>query len=506
MTKYALQATTANGIGIIILVSLLLNLRRKYDKKKDEHTIFGWMLAINILQCILEAITIFIDGKSFQGARVLATVTNALLFINNILFAAFWVLYADLRLRKFQVRSRNKYSLIFIPGVLVIIGAIVNLFTPVFFEITAENLYRRTKLFPLTYVAAYFYLLWGLLVAYGVRQKMDKYVFLPAVTFLMPIALASILQLVFQGVSLLWVGAAVGLMAAYMSLQDERAAIDPLAGVFTRHYMNQYLENLCKKSSAMQRISGIMLDIDKFKGINDQHGHLIGDEVIRKFGALLRSAVNSRGLVFRYAGDEFVIVVTNYSKEELSALIDTVYAEIEKVNGEGNDYKISCSLGLATYVPGESARHFLKRMDDAMYTNKNNKKKKEEGTAVVGSEGLIEAGIDVPELLDRLMQNKTLIRVFIKKFLEDQSCARLREATQAKDYKQMEFYSHILKGMCGNLSLKSLYGLFSEQVRLLRAGEGEQAAYMMPQIDEEYGSAIAHMSKWLRESSTTETK
>ncbi len=506
MTKYALQAITANGIGIIILVSLLLNLRGKYDKKKGEYTIFGWMLAVNIFQCILEPFTILIDGKSFHGARAFATVANSFLFINNILFAMLWVLYADLRLRKFQMRHTNKYSLIFIPGILVMLGAIVNLFTPVFFEITEANVYQRTDLFLLTFAATYFYLIWGMLVAYGVRQKTDKYVFLPAITFLMPIALASLLQLLFQGISLLWVGAAIGLMSAYMSLQDERAAVDPLAGVFTRHYMNQYLENLCKKSSTAQRISGIMLDIDKFKMINDQHGHLIGDEVIRKFGELLRRAVNARGLVFRYAGDEFVIIVTNYSKEELSALINGVYAEIDKVNDEGNVYKISCSLGLATYVPGERARHFLKRMDDAMYTNKNNKRRKEEGTAVMEDEGLIEAGIDVPELLDRLMQNKTLIRVFIKKFLEDQSCAHLREATAAKDYKQMEFYSHILKGMCGNLSLKSLYGLFSEQVRLLRAGEGEQAVYMMPQIDEEYESAIAHMSKWLSESSIPETK
>ncbi len=497
MDKYDLQAVCANGIGLIILFSLFLNLRGKYDKKKDEYYIFTWMLIVNILQCIIEPITIIIDGRLFKGAILLSTVLNSLLFLNNIIFAMLWVIYADLRLRSFNIKTSNKYLLIFIPGILVIFGIILNLFFPIFFMITPDNVYQRTGIYIITYIITYFYLVWGMLTAYIIRRKKDKYVFLPAFNFILPIFLASVLQLVFQGVSLLWGGAAIGLMSAYLSLQDERASVDPLSGVFTRHYMNQYLDSLCKRTPSNQRISGIMLDIDKFKTINDQYGHLIGDEVIHKFGAILKNAVNGKGIVFRYAGDEFVVIVINYDKAQLIALTNAIYAELDKVNAEENVYKIACSLGYATYIPGETPNHFLKRMDDAMYTNKNNKRRKEGGKYAVEDEELIYAGIDLPDLLNRLMQNKTLIRVFVKKFLEDKSYDRLCAAVEKNDLKQVEFEAHSLKGMCGNLSLKTLYELFSEQVRLVRGGEGERATYMMAAINEEYKNAVDNMEGWL---------
>ncbi len=501
MSIYEAQAICANGIGLVIIAALMLNVRGKYDKKKQEHFIFTLMLMINVVQCIIEPCTILIDQEQFRGAIQLATLLNALLYMNNIIFAMIWVAYADLRLRGRNHETNHKYHLIFIPGILIVIGAIVNLFTPVFFEITAENVYRRVEPFVyIPYVVTYFYLIWGTFAAYIIRRKKDQYVFLPAFTFLFPVCLASIIQLWLEGISLLWVGAAIGLMSAYMSLQDERAAVDPLSGVFTRHYMNQYLHAQCnKKTPTNQRISGIMLDIDKFKMINDQFGHLTGDEVIRKVGALLKRAVNGRGIIFRYAGDEFVVILINRSKEELSHLTATIQAEMEKVNQEGNSYTLACSLGYATYVPGEKARYFLKRMDDAMYANKNNKRRKESGETTMEDEELVYAGIDLPDLLSRLMQNKGLIRVFVSKFLEDKSYERLCDAVDKEDFQQMEFDSHILKGMCGNLSLKSLYQLFSEQVRLLRAGEGSQAVYMMTTIKTEYENAVEHMEKWLEE-------
>ncbi len=497
---YEVQAVCANGIGVVILLSLLLNLRGKYDKKKEEHFIFTLMLTVNILQCVIESCAIVLDGRMFQGSVSLCKVLNAFLYMNNIIFAILWVIYADLRLRRFSKRKTHQYALIFIPGAIIIVGAIVNIFTPIFFEVTAQNIYiRNAPWVYLPYLVTYFYLVWGTFAAYVIRRKKDKYVFLPAFTFLFPVVLGSILQLFFAGTSFLWIGAAIGLMSAYMSLQDERAAVDPLSGVFTRHYMHQYLDGLCKKAVAPVRISGIMLDIDKFKAINDQYGHLVGDEVIHKFGKILKRGVNGEGTVFRYAGDEFVVIVTNCDKEGMNRIVDSIYAELDKVNEEGNEYKIACSLGFATHVQGESPNHFLKRMDDAMYTNKNNKRRKDGGNTVMEDEELVFAGIDMPELLTRLMQNKNLVRVFIKKFLEDKTYDALRAAVKEGDAKQMEFTSHTLKGMCGNLSLKTLYSLFSEQVRLLRAGETEKASAMMSAISEEYDNSIAHMGKWLSE-------
>ncbi len=112
-------------------------------------------------------------------------------------------------------------------------------------------------------------------------------------------------------------------------------------------------------------------------------------------------------------------------------------------------------------------------------------------------EELTLAGVNVPELLKRLMGNEKLVSMFIKKFLEDKNFAGLTEAIASGDAKQAEITSHTLKGMCGNLSVTRLYQLFTEQVRLIREGDMLSATAMMDEITEEYNKTAEHMRMWL---------
>ncbi len=112
---------------------------------------------------------------------------------------------------------------------------------------------------------------------------------------------------------------------------------------------------------------------------------------------------------------------------------------------------------------------------------------------------LEQAGIDMEQLLRRLMGNEALIRVFIKKFSEDQTYGALQSAFAEKDMKKAEMMSHTLKGMCGNLSLNKLYRLFTDQVDLLRSGEQDKAEAMMGEIAAEFEGAISAMAEWMEE-------
>ncbi len=110
---------------------------------------------------------------------------------------------------------------------------------------------------------------------------------------------------------------------------------------------------------------------------------------------------------------------------------------------------------------------------------------------------LISAGIDIDELLDRLMQNSGLIKIFVKKFLDDRNFDNLVDAIQKGDMKSAEGYCHTLKGMCGNMSLKELFTLFQTQLALFRDGSFEMAASMMSEITPIYKNAVSHMEMWL---------
>ena len=98
----------------------------------------------------------------------------------------------------------------------------------------------------------------------------------------------------------------------------------------------------------------------------------------------------------------------------------------------------------------------------------------------------IEAGVDVESALGRFMGNEALLERFLKKFLDDSNYGKLREAIAAGDMDGAITASHTLKGLCGNLSMTALFGLFTKQVALLREGRLEEAAAMMAEIAPAY--------------------
>ncbi len=372
---YIIQAILSNLLAVILLISILINYRRRIQRGRTEWMVFAAMFGVNILQCIIEPLTIILDGQRFWADTVICHGLNMVLFINTVLFAMLWAVYADMRTGQLH-REKNWIRILkYFPGLAMLVATLVNIFTPVFFRITDDNLYQRTDLFILAVSIAYFYLLWGTISAYGVGQRTNRYVFLPALNFVLPILLTSAIQFCMPGISLMWAGSAVGLTSAYVSFLDESSAIDPLSGTFSRHHLNHYLKNLPRRSGSGKLVAGLMLDIDHFKSINDRYGHLAGDETIHAVGQILRRATYAGdALVFRYAGDEFTIITRISHDYEIAKLIEGIQKECDAYNRAAKQpFAVSLSIGHTVYVPGDEQSDFIKRMDDAMYEEKRRK-------------------------------------------------------------------------------------------------------------------------------------
>ncbi len=119
---------------------------------------------------------------------------------------------------------------------------------------------------------------------------------------------------------------------------------------------------------------------------------------------------------------------------------------------------------------------------------------------MVNCEILTKAGVNVDDLLKRLMGNESLVRIFVKKFTEDKTFGKLQAAFDEKNVEGAEMTSHTLKGMCGNLSLTELFSLFTEQVNLIRGGNFAKAEAMMPDITSLYNQTITYMEEFLSRS------
>lgn len=363
----------ANGTAVLLLLVVMLSIRKPPHHGLFEEKMYYAMIVINIMQCILEVVTFLLNGKIEY--RTLTVVLNVLLFSNSLIFSFFWTIYADYKLFADMRRIRRIYPFIAIPAVLMIIGCFINLVTPVFFVIDEYNVYQRTDLFFLTYVVTYSYLVYGVVLISMYRKKVHKYLFLPAVLFMIPVVIGSALQFAFYGYSLVWLGVSIGMIWLFINVQNEASYVDMLSGLFNRQYLNDILLMHSRKGDKGSILAGIMLDIDSFKEINNKFGHLVGDEAISAVGKILHTAVGSKGISCRYGGDEFIILMKTDSQKEVMDMIDTVRTKAALFNeAEKTPYQIHFSIGHSTYQSGhESTDAFLKRIDTAMYEDKRRK-------------------------------------------------------------------------------------------------------------------------------------
>ncbi len=119
-------------------------------------------------------------------------------------------------------------------------------------------------------------------------------------------------------------------------------------------------------------LSGIMLDIDNFKNINDNFGHVHGDSVIRIIGNLLQNSLRKYDHAGRYGGEEFFILLPNTFRSQAMLIGDRFRNELAStmIDYEGTTFNVTASLGVAQFRPGESRETWIDRADKAMYRAK----------------------------------------------------------------------------------------------------------------------------------------
>ncbi len=145
---------------------------------------------------------------------------------------------------------------------------------------------------------------------------------------------------------------------------------DDLTGLANRRLLLQRLDMALARASHSGRQGAVLfLDIDDFKGVNDAHGHDIGDAVLVFVAERLASVVRGRDTVARLGGDEFVVLAEDILSEDLEAMRERMVSGTEMLV-PGTGVRIRLSMGAATFGAGASARETLREADLAMYESK----------------------------------------------------------------------------------------------------------------------------------------
>jgi two-component system cell cycle response regulator len=167
--------------------------------------------------------------------------------------------------------------------------------------------------------------------------------------------------------------------ARYQMRLAEGALQDPLTGLYNRRHLDDRLgAELAGAQRHGRPVAVLMVDIDRFKEVNDDHGHLAGDEVLKMVAFILRGAVRKEDVLARYGGEEFVVVARETALDGARALAERIRRAVERsrVSWQGRELGatvsvgVTVSAGLEEFVAGKTERQVLEAADRALYLAK----------------------------------------------------------------------------------------------------------------------------------------
>lgn len=364
----------SNGFAAALLLILMINRLMTKTKRRLDDKIFSVMILMALMGAIMEFGTFMVDGKPGLQNRLINLFGNSYLYTAEVVITLLWAYYADLRMYRDRKRLHRYVWLQYIAGVLLAV-LVVNLFTGIIFYVDEHNVYHRN-------LGCYGYYLFFLVILILSMWEHHKYQenygtmqFFPIWLFLGPILAGGLIQGGVYGVSIVWSSLSLGITALYICLQNQQTYIDVLTGLFNRQYMEHKMMELHQDTRL--GYYGIMLDVDFFKQINDRFGHSVGDDALCETANILRRATMSDAIPFRYAGDEFIIIMRTNDETDITHMQDRIRGEMRRFNEITKEpYRLSFSMGYARYDREDSVDNFLKRMDDNMYEDKQRNHKR----------------------------------------------------------------------------------------------------------------------------------
>lgn len=360
----------ANFTGLILLVFLFIShFITRTESQAEDHTL-GIMMWLVALACIVEPLTFYVDGKPGRLAYWTNLLGNTYLYFANGLGSFYWCIFVDKSLYHSAKRLKQIYFKLSFFVAAMLLSLLFNLWGGFYFYVDEANVYHRRP--PIYFF--YFYMIgcciFSIAVAYSHRRKYGKTAFFPIFMYLIPIVTGSVLQMVYYGVSLAWLGTAVGIVALYMSLLNQKSYLDPLTGLYNRQYLEHFIYEMQRSAGSFY---GIMIDMNYFKEINDLYGHSAGDQALKDMANVLRAECLDRNYrFFRFAGDEFIVLMKTDDEEMVCAFEKQLADTADRFNEEHDrPYEVSFSAGHGIYdKANDTTDSFLKRIDKAMYKRK----------------------------------------------------------------------------------------------------------------------------------------
>lgn len=354
-----------NLFGIVLLGVLLAGNVWRFHEKGAENAYLQLLLLFTFCTCVLDPIAYTADGRAGTIARVFVYGSNALLYLTNMFGGVFWLLFLAEHMNfRFSSIHRNIIGFAIVLGLVLVI---LNNFVPIIFDVSASNVYVR-KHFWIYTIIDYGFLLDSLIIYFICRRRGGLLKAFPVWIFFFPLIAGTIAQSLFYGISAISSCTAISIAGIFASLHSDRAFRDKLTSVYNYTFL-EVLSRTYKKSKNLQ-VTGILVNINGFRKINQDYGRVIGNKVLIKMAKILNRAVGELGIIVRYSSDEFIAFINTTNEMAVSMCITRIRSSLNEINTFSNSYKLTTCICSQSFDPSKSMDDFIDDITRSMQEEK----------------------------------------------------------------------------------------------------------------------------------------
>ncbi|MCH4891422.1 GGDEF domain-containing protein [Acidaminobacter sp. JC074] len=344
------------------------------SKKTKTMWLFIGSVCCNIGVLLFEGASWPLMTFTTKWAVRLHFITNSILYNINLLPMISLFLYFDYRVIKHEsIRKRR----IILYGSLIAVMSILNIsnyWTGILFRISDVNVYSRGPGMYFTVAISLSVLLLYAISMIKYMKSIEGRLLIVMLSFtVMPIT-GAIIQAFNYGIPAMWTMFTLLSLFIFIFIEREDMLRDTLTGLVTRGQFEQRLKRKLKRSKAFTLV---MIDMDRFKLINDTYGHEEGDKVLVTVASILEHSIKHIDMASRYGGDEFMLLLETSEEEAGNLVMKRIESHLSAYNNKNiKPYKIQLSMG-HYFIFDPQENHYsdvLAIVDENMYITKKEKR------------------------------------------------------------------------------------------------------------------------------------
>jgi diguanylate cyclase (GGDEF)-like protein len=363
-------------VGLLIL--LFFNMIYSKQHFSISNRWFMRLIGIEIIVLLLEVASWIYDGQATAHARLMNSLINFLFYFSNIWIPVMWLNYIDFKIfnSESRLKKRRYYSPYLLIGFIILL---INLKTGWIYSFNEANYFRGNIGGTVIFTLYIFYIIYSpIIIILRGKVVVERNIKIATFVFaLLPLS-GAILQITTQSPMLVWNTVAMAIVAVYIFLELSSFNNDSLTGLVNRRQMEEWLYfRIALANKNDNRFSLIMIDMDKFKAINDKYGHAEGDHALILFSSILNQCFKHKDNISRFAGDEFLISLEVSDKKAIELVIQRLENKLKDFNAKNiTEYELACSCGGCVYDPEKHKGYqdLIKDADMEMYKIKELKR------------------------------------------------------------------------------------------------------------------------------------